>query len=68
MKYKGLSLDAAVTEVATVTVPENGGSGGLIAVDAAGNVAMRFSTSGMYRGMVRGSREPEVRIYRDADA
>jgi beta-aspartyl-peptidase (threonine type) len=64
MKYKGLSLDAAVTEVATVTVPASGGTGGLIAVDAAGNVAMRFSTMGMYRGQVRGAGEPEVAIYR----
>jgi len=65
MKYKGLSLDAAVVEVATVTVPAHGGTGGLIAVDAAGNVAMHFSTSGMYRGVVRGAGEPEVWIYKD---
>ncbi|MGD9804913.1 MAG: isoaspartyl peptidase/L-asparaginase family protein [Hyphomicrobiaceae bacterium] len=65
MKYKGLSLDAAVAEVANVTVPANGGTGGLIAVDAAGNVAMHFSTSGMYRGVVRGANEPEVAIYKD---
>jgi beta-aspartyl-peptidase (threonine type) len=65
MKYKGLSLDAAVTEVATVTVPAHGGTGGLIAVDAAGNVAMRFSTSGMYRGVVRGAGAPDVAIYGD---
>lgn len=64
MRYKGLSLDAAVMEVATVTVPANGGTGGLIAVDAAGNVSMRFSTSGMYRGVTRGAGEPEVAIYR----
>lgn len=63
--YKGLSLDAAVTEVATVTVPRHGGTGGLIAVDASGNVSMRFSTSGMYRGVVRGSGAPEVAIHRD---
>jgi beta-aspartyl-peptidase (threonine type) len=63
IKYKGLSLDAAVIEVATVAVPANGGTGGLIAVDAAGNVSMRFSTTGMYRGVVRGNGEPQVSIY-----
>lgn len=63
MRYKGLTLDAAVTEVATITVPASGGTGGLIAVDAAGNVSMRFSTAGMYRGVVRGAGEPEVAIY-----
>lgn len=65
MKHKGLPLDAAVAEVATVTVPANGGTGGLIAVDAVGNVAMSFSTSGMYRGVVRGASEPAVAIYRE---
>ncbi len=65
MKYKGLSLDAAVNEVATITVPANHGTGGLIAVDAAGHVSMRFSTTGMYRGVARGSVEPELAIYRD---
>jgi beta-aspartyl-peptidase (threonine type) len=64
MKYRGLSLEAAVEEVATVAVPANGGTGGLIAVDAGGNVAMRFSTAGMYRGVVRGAGAPEVAIYR----
>jgi isoaspartyl peptidase/L-asparaginase-like protein (Ntn-hydrolase superfamily) len=29
-----------------------GGSGGLIAVDAAGNVALPFNSNGMYRGKV----------------
>ncbi|MDX2158504.1 MAG: isoaspartyl peptidase/L-asparaginase [Hyphomicrobiaceae bacterium] len=64
MKYKGLTLDAAVTEVAMVTVPANGGTGGLIAADAAGNVSLRFSTTGMYRGVVRRVGAPEVAIYR----
>jgi beta-aspartyl-peptidase (threonine type) len=64
MRHKGLPLDVAVEGVATVTVPANGGTGGLIAVDAAGNVAMRFSTEGMYRGLVRGAGSPEVAIYR----
>lgn len=65
MKYKGLPLDAAVTEVATITVPANHGTGGLIALDSAGNVSMRFSTTGMYRGVARGAGEPEVAIYGD---
>jgi beta-aspartyl-peptidase (threonine type) len=65
IKYKGLSLDAAVAEVASVTVPANGGTGGLIAVDETGNVAMHFSTAGMYRGVIRGAGEPEVAIYRE---
>jgi len=65
VKYKGLPLDAAVTEVATITVPANGGTGGLIAVDAAGNVSLRFSTTGMYRGVVRGDGPLVVSIWAD---
>jgi beta-aspartyl-peptidase (threonine type) len=64
MRYKGLSLAQAVDEVALRTVPALGGSGGLIGVDVAGNVAMSFSTEGMYRGVVRGDGAPEVAIYR----
>ncbi len=65
MRYKGLTLDEAVKQVATVAVPANGGTGGLIGVDAQGNVAMRFSTDGMYRGVIRGAGVGEVSIYRD---
>ena len=65
MRYKGLSLEAAAEEVATVAVPANGGTGGLIAVDAAGHVAMPFSTTGMYRGVVRADGVPAVSIFHD---
>lgn len=65
MKYKGVSLDAAVREVATLTVPNHGGTGGLIAVDAGGRVSMQFSTEGMYRGVIRGGGAPAVGIYVD---
>ncbi|MEP2427200.1 MAG: isoaspartyl peptidase/L-asparaginase [Tateyamaria sp.] len=39
------------------------GSGGVIAVDAAGNIAMPFNSQGMYRGMVRKGLAPETSIY-----
>jgi L-asparaginase / beta-aspartyl-peptidase len=42
-----------------------GGSGGLIAVDRAGRIAMPFTTEGMYRAWARGNGRPVVRIYRD---
>ncbi|WP_275428786.1 isoaspartyl peptidase/L-asparaginase [Stenotrophomonas maltophilia] len=40
------------------------GRGGLIAVDAQGNVALPFNTEGMYRGFARGAQAPVVSIYR----
>jgi beta-aspartyl-peptidase (threonine type) len=41
-----------------------GGSGGLIAVDRSGRIAMPFTTEGMYRGCIRGKGPMAVAIYR----
>ena len=53
MAYGGASLVDAADAVILQRVPELGGDGGAIAVDRDGNIAMPFSTSGMYRGWVR---------------
>lgn len=47
MAYKGLSLDEATRHVIEKVLPND--TGGLIAVDAAGQVSLRFNTSGMAR-------------------
>lgn len=63
MKYKNLNLEQAAREtIAHLT--EIGGEGGLIAVDAAGNVALPFNSEGMYRGFVKGDGEIIVEIYK----
>jgi beta-aspartyl-peptidase (threonine type) len=63
MEYRGMPLkDAAELVIRKVT--ELGGSGGLIAVDGAGNIAMPFSTAGMYRGFVGVDGQRSVAIYR----
>ena len=41
------------------------GSGGLVAVDAEGNVAFTFNTAGMYRGWIAERGRAEVAIYLD---
>ena len=41
-----------------------GGKGGLVAVDAQGNVALPFNTEGMYRGYARVGEKPVTAIYR----
>lgn len=58
MAYGGASLADAADAVILQRVPELGGDGGAIAVDRDGNIAMPFSTQGMYRGWmaVDGSR------------
>ncbi len=49
MEYKGMTLEEAASEVINKRVLEIGGDGGLIAVDAQGNITMPFNTEGMYR-------------------
>lgn len=51
MEYKGMSLEQAAKEVIFKRLKKLGGEGGLIAVDAFGNICMPFNTEGMYRGM-----------------
>lgn len=64
MKYKDLSLDDAAAETIK-HLTEIGGEGGLIAVDARGNVVLPFNSEGMYRGSVREDGEFQIEIYRD---
>ncbi len=53
MEYKGLSLQEAANHVVLEKLVAKKGSGGLIAVDAKGHIAMPFNTPGMYRGYAR---------------
>ena len=65
MEYRGLSLAEATNEVINHRVLKLGGDGGLIAVDAQGNVAMPFNTEGMYRGFVTSAGNTGIAIYKD---
>ncbi len=62
--YGGLSLQAAADRVVFDKILALGGSGGLIAVDATGNVALPFNGEGMYRGVGYVGGRPEIGIYR----
>ena len=64
MEYAGKSLADATDDVVMRKLMAINGRGGLIAVDAQGNVALPFNTEGMYRGFARGAQEPVVSIYR----
>lgn len=64
MTYGGASLEAAVQAVMMDELPRIGGRGGLIAVDAAGNLSLSFNTDGMYRGFARGAQDPQTGILR----
>ncbi len=62
MEYKGLSLDEAANESVMKRLLDLGGDGGVIAIDAQGNISMPFNCDGMYRGM-RNQERREVSIY-----
>ncbi|KVD52148.1 isoaspartyl peptidase/L-asparaginase family protein [Burkholderia ubonensis] len=63
--YRGVSVAEAAYDVVMNKLPRIAGRGGIIAVDAHGNVAMPFNTDGMYRGYARVGAAPVVGIYRD---
>lgn len=64
MDYSGLSLNDACERVVMEKLPALGGSGGLIAIDRDGNVALPFNSEGMYRAYAYAGDTPTVGIYR----
>jgi beta-aspartyl-peptidase (threonine type) len=64
MAYRNVSLQEAAHEVVMNRLPKIDGRGGLIAVDARGNIALPFNTEGMYRGFARPGETPVTAIYR----
>lgn len=64
MEHKGMSLKAAAEEVIHKRILDIGGDGGLIAVDAQGNIAMPFNTEGMYRAFKTSDGKEEISIYK----
>ena len=62
MEYKGLSLHEAATE-AVRQMAGLGGTGGLVAIDRHGNIAMPFNTPGMYRGSRVAGKAAEVSVF-----
>jgi beta-aspartyl-peptidase (threonine type) len=62
--------DASLQEAARATVEEAealGGVGGVIVLDPEGNMAMPFTTSGMFRAYVTPDGTTEVRIFKDEE-
>jgi beta-aspartyl-peptidase (threonine type) len=63
MELRGMSLREAAAK-ALAQAEKLGGTGGLIAVDKDGNVALPFNTSGMYRGYLGGNGKFVIEIYK----
>lgn len=65
MEYKNLSLQDAMNEVVNVKLVGMEGEGGMIGVDAKGQIAMVFNSAGMYRASKSNTQETFIGIYKD---
>ncbi len=65
MEYKNLSLQEAMEEVVLKKLVAIKGEGGMIGVDATGNIAMVFNSEGMYRAMRKSNGESEIAMYKE---
>ncbi len=63
MRYAGESLESSASHVVMHDLVKYGGTGGIIAIDYKGNIAMPFNCDGMYRGSVRQDQQAIVEIY-----
>lgn len=64
IRHLGETVQQATSHVVMHELAPNDGSGGLIAVDAKGGVAMVFNCEGMYRGAIIDNGVAQVAIYR----
>ncbi len=65
MEYKGLSLKQACDKVVMDKLVKIGGEGGLIALDAKGNIELPFNSEGMYRASKKSDGGIYIGIYKD---
>lgn len=65
MEYKGLTLEEAMNIVVMDKLLKIDGEGGMIGVDAKGNAALVFNSTGMYRGMRSSDGKVEAKIYKE---
>jgi L-asparaginase / beta-aspartyl-peptidase len=63
MEYRGQNLAEAAKSAIFDRLTSLGGTGGLVAIDRQGNIALPFNTPGMYRGFFLPGGRPETGIY-----
>jgi beta-aspartyl-peptidase (threonine type) len=64
MEYKGMSLIDAANLVVMEKLTALGGSGGVVAIDRHGHIAMPFNSEGMYRGFMLADGTIETAIFK----
>lgn len=65
IEYKGFSLKEACELVVKQKLVKMGGEGGLIALDAHGNIELPFNSEGMYRASKTEGEVPYIGIYKN---
>jgi beta-aspartyl-peptidase (threonine type) len=63
MRFGGRGLGEAVREVVFAELPALGGEGGVIAIDARGEIAMEFNSEGMFRASRKSGEETRIGVY-----
>jgi L-asparaginase / beta-aspartyl-peptidase len=64
MRYGGLSVGEAARQTIFGELAALGGEGGVIAIDARGEIAMEFNSEGMFRASRKAGEETRIAIYR----
>ena len=64
MRFGGRGVVEAAREVIFGELPVLGGEGGVIAIDAQGEIAMEFNSEGMFRASRKAGEETQIAIYR----
>jgi beta-aspartyl-peptidase (threonine type) len=64
MRFGGCGVGEAARQVIFGELPALGGEGGVIAIDARGEIAMEFNSEGMFRASRKAGEETRVAIYR----
>ena len=65
MEYKNLKIKDAASLVINDKIGKLGGTGGVIAIDNKGNIAMEMNTPGMYRAHMNSEGKLVVKIYKE---
>jgi beta-aspartyl-peptidase (threonine type) len=64
VRFGGRAVGDAVREVIFKELPALAGEGGVIAIDARGEIAMEFNSEGMFRASRKAGEETHIAIYR----
>jgi beta-aspartyl-peptidase (threonine type) len=67
VRFGGRGVVEAAREVIFGELSALGGEGGVIAVDAQGEIAMEFNSEGMFRASRKIGEETKIAIYRQED-